>query len=71
MNPATAIAIKAGSDFLITLWRELENKPAGWTPTPEDWAELDKEVAAATPEARYLLAVARAKLFTGQPTVTH
>ena len=72
MTPATAIAIKAGIDFLVTLWGQLENKPEGWKPTPEDWSKLDAEVADATPEARYLLAVARAKLFqpTGHPTAT-
>ena len=63
MNAATAIALKAGIDFLVTLWANLENKPEGWKPTKEDWDKLDKEVTDSTPEARYLLAVARAQLF--------
>lgn len=69
MNPQTVIALGAGIDFLLKLWAHLENKPEGWKPTAEDWAALDAEVAGATPEARYLLAVARAKMI-GLPTPT-
>lgn len=67
MNPATALAIKAGLDTIIAIWGALESKPKGWTPSPEDWSAIDKEVAGATPEARYLLAVARAELFSKKP----
>lgn len=73
MNAATALAIGSGLEFLINLWARMENKPEGWKPSREDWEKLDAEVVAATPEARYLLAVARAKHLSpsvGQKTVT-
>jgi len=35
-------------------------KPEGWRPSPQEWADLDAEVAAATPEA--VRAAARARL---------
>lgn len=35
-------------------------KPEGWRPTAQEWADLDAEVAAATPEA--VRAAARARL---------
>jgi hypothetical protein len=63
MNAATAIAIKLGLEALIQLWATHANKPAGWKPTAADWAELDAEVDAATPEARLLLAQIRAAQF--------
>ena len=60
MNPATALAIKAGLDTIISIWGALENKPKGWEPSEADWASLDAEVDAATPEARFALAKLRA-----------
>ena len=35
-------------------------KPEGWKPSPQEWADLDAQVAAATPEA--VRAAARARL---------
>lgn len=35
-------------------------KPEGWRPSPQEWADLDAEAAAATPEA--VRAAARARL---------
>lgn len=63
MNPATAIAIKAGLDTILNIWAALERKPEGWKPTVADWAALDNEVEAATPESRLLLAKLRAEQF--------
>lgn len=40
MNPTTALAIAQGINALIAIWREHANKPADWTPTPEDWAAM-------------------------------
>ena len=63
MNAATAIAIKLGIDALLSIWATHANKPPGWKPTAKDWAELDAEVDAATPEARLALAELRAAQF--------
>ena len=63
MNPATALAIKLGIESIISIWASHANKPPGWTPTAEDWAALDAEVDAATPEARLALAQLRATQF--------
>jgi len=63
MNAATAIAIKLGIDALIQIWATHANKPPGWKPTSDDWLELDRDVEAATPEARFKLAQLRAAQF--------
>ncbi len=65
MDPAVAIALKLGLEALIQLWATHTNKPAGWKPSAEDWAALDAEVDAATPEARLALAQLRAAQFNG------
>jgi hypothetical protein len=67
MNASTALALKLGIDAIITLWAQHANKPPGWKPTPQDWAELDAEVNAATPEARFVLAKLRAARFANPP----
>jgi hypothetical protein len=40
MSPIIAAAIAQGVSALIEIWRNHANKPAGWEPGPEDWAEL-------------------------------
>lgn len=40
MNPIVAAAITQGIAALVEIWRVHANKPAGWEPTAEDWAEL-------------------------------
>jgi hypothetical protein len=71
MNPAALTLIKLGLDTLIQLWAIHANKPAGWKPSPEDWAALRAEVLASTPEAILNEAILNeAKLLTGRPTVT-
>lgn len=40
MNPIVAAAITQGIAALIEIWRVHANKPMGWEPTAEDWAEL-------------------------------
>ena len=64
MDAATALALKLGLEALIAIWANRANKPPGWKPTAEDWAALDAEVEAATPEARLALAQLRAAQFT-------
>jgi len=51
VNPQALSLIALGLDALIRLWATHTNKPAGWTPTAEDWAQLKADVLAATPEA--------------------
>lgn len=51
MNPAILPLIKVGLDALIQIWAAHTNKPHGWVPTAADWAELQRDVAASTPEA--------------------
>lgn len=51
MTPQALSLIALGLDALIKLWALHENKPAGWKPSPEDWAKLREEVEAATPQA--------------------
>lgn len=51
VDPMTLGLIALGIDTLLKLWATHANKPAGWVPTPEDWAQLKSEVLAATPEA--------------------
>ena len=59
MNPTLAL-IALGLDALIKLWANHTGKPADWEPTPEDWAALKAQVAAATPEAEMEAARKRA-----------
>ena len=40
MNPIVAAAVTQGIAALVEIWRVHANKPAGWEPTAEDWAEL-------------------------------
>lgn len=68
MSTSTAIVIKAGVDILISIWGALENKPAGWEPSEQDWQNQLDEVDAATPEARLALAKLRALKFTTTAT---
>ena len=37
METAIATVIIAG----LKIWAEHKGKPAGWIPTPQDWAELE------------------------------
>lgn len=76
MNAATALAIKAGLDTIISIWGALERKPQGWEPSESDWASLETAVDEATPEARLALARLRAAKFpvksaNGATTVTN
>lgn len=67
MNPATLAYISLGLDALIKLWAIHANKPPGWTPSAEDWAELRAQVIADTPEAMRQEAK---DLLAGRPTET-
>lgn len=40
MNPIVAAAVTQGIAALVEIWRVHANKPAGWEPTAEDWADL-------------------------------
>ena len=61
MNPTIVIAIAQSVAGIIDIWREHAGKPAGWTPTAQDWDDLlkltDKSAAEYKREAAERLGV--------------
>lgn len=68
MNPTQLALLQLGLDALVKLWANHSGKPQGWKPTAEDWAALESEVLAATPEA---VDEEARKIIAGRPTATH
>ena len=64
VDPATLALIGLGIDVMLKLWASHANKPAGWIPTPDDWAQLRAAVVAATPDAELELAKERLNVST-------
>lgn len=40
MNPVAAAALAQGLAALIEIWRVNAGKPAGWTPSQQEWTDL-------------------------------
>lgn len=53
-------AIATGMSALLEIWRTHANKPEGWVPSAQDWADLGVSVDESTPENEK--AAARARL---------
>lgn len=52
MTPVAESAIVAGIYALVKVLGNHTGRPIDWVPTPDDVAELLREIEAATPEAR-------------------